>query len=71
MPLRLIAQALVIFVCIMSFGFSVGDFLAGAALAYNTYKALSDREGSSKQYRELIIIDSYTLVTSVRPTHGG
>jgi len=55
----------------MSFGFSVGDFLAGAALAYNTYKALSDREGSSKQYRELIIIDSYTLVTSVRPTHGG
>ncbi len=56
MPLRLIAQVLVIFtlVCIMSFGFSVGDFLAGAALAYNTYKALSDREGSSKQYRELI-----------------
>lgn len=36
----------------MSFSFSIGDFLAGAALAYNIY--ISDLDGSSKQYRELI-----------------
>ena len=38
----------------MSFGFSVGDFLAGAQLAYTLGKALSDSHGASKQYQELI-----------------
>jgi hypothetical protein len=38
----------------MSFGFSVGDFVAGAQLAYTLCRALSDANGSAKEYRELI-----------------
>lgn len=38
----------------MSFGFSVGDFLAGAQLAYTLCKALSDAKGSAKEFQELI-----------------
>lgn len=38
----------------MSFGFSVGDFLAGATLAYTLGKALSDSQGSVHEYKELI-----------------
>lgn len=40
----------------MSFGFSVGDFLAVAELAYQLSKALSDSTGATKQYQELIAI---------------
>ncbi|CAM1508726.1 Fc.00g055740.m01.CDS01 [Cosmosporella sp. VM-42] len=38
----------------MSFGFSVGDFLAGAELAYTLLKALSETKGAAKEYRGLI-----------------
>lgn len=38
----------------MSFGFSVGDILGGASLAYKLYKALSETEGSAKSYQQLI-----------------
>ena len=38
----------------MSFGFSVGDFLAVAELAYKLGKALSDTKGAAKEYQELI-----------------
>lgn len=38
----------------MSFGFSVGDFLAVAELAYQLSKALSDSTGATKQYQELV-----------------
>lgn len=38
----------------MSFGFSVGDFLAVAQLAYQLGKALSDTKGAAKEYQELI-----------------
>ncbi|KAI0850362.1 hypothetical protein F5Y00DRAFT_268494 [Daldinia vernicosa] len=38
----------------MSFGFSVGDILAGAQLAYTLGKALSDTKGASSDYQELI-----------------
>jgi len=38
----------------MSFGFSVGDFLAVAQLAYQLGKALSDTKGAAKAYQELI-----------------
>jgi hypothetical protein len=39
---------------VMSFGFSVGDFIAGATLASRLYKALSVTKGSSKDYQHLI-----------------
>lgn len=38
----------------MSFGFSVGDFVAGAQLAHTLCQALSDSRGSAKEYQELI-----------------
>jgi hypothetical protein len=38
----------------MSFGFSVGDFVAGAQLAYTLCEALSDSKGSAREYQELI-----------------
>ncbi|KAI1802395.1 hypothetical protein F4811DRAFT_401980 [Daldinia bambusicola] len=38
----------------MSFGFSVGDILAGAQLAYTLCKSLSEAKGSSSDYQELI-----------------
>lgn len=38
----------------MSFGFSVGDFLAVAQLAYTLGKALSDSKGAVKEYGDLI-----------------
>jgi hypothetical protein len=39
---------------VMSFGFSVGDFVAGAQLAYTLCQALSDSKGSAQEYQELI-----------------
>lgn len=38
----------------MSFVFSVGDFVAGAQLAYTLGKALSDSKGAAREYQELI-----------------
>jgi hypothetical protein len=38
----------------MSFGFSVGDILGGASLAYKLCNALSDAKGSSRDYQQLI-----------------
>lgn len=38
----------------MSFGFSVGDFLAGAELAITIRNALSESKGAAIEYRELI-----------------
>lgn len=37
----------------MSFGFGVGDFIAGASLAYKLYEALSDVRGSKRQFAQL------------------
>ncbi|KAF5496648.1 hypothetical protein CGCF413_v009053 [Colletotrichum fructicola] len=37
-----------------TFGFSVGDFLAGAELAIKLSKALSDSSGAGREYRELM-----------------
>ena len=37
----------------MSFGFSVGDFVAAAQLAHKLGTALSDSKGSSPEYRQL------------------
>ena len=39
----------------MSFGFSVGDFVAAANLAYKLVLALSDSSGSSMEYQQLIL----------------
>ncbi|KUJ10528.1 uncharacterized protein LY89DRAFT_787539 [Mollisia scopiformis] len=38
----------------MSFGFSVGDILGGANLAYNLCKSLSAAKGSAREYSKLI-----------------
>lgn len=38
----------------MSFGFSVGDILGGANLAYSLYQSLSATEGSAREYAKLI-----------------
>ena len=38
----------------MSFGFSVGDFVAAANLAYKLVLALSESSGSSMEYQQLI-----------------
>lgn len=38
----------------MSFGFSVGDFIAGANLAYQLLCTLPDSQGSSKEDQEVI-----------------
>jgi hypothetical protein len=37
----------------MSFGFSVGDFIAGANLALRVYQSLSDAAGSSSEYQKV------------------
>ena len=39
----------------MSFGYSVGDFIAGANLSYQLIKALSGTQGSCIEYQEAII----------------
>jgi len=38
----------------MSFGFSAGDFIAAATLAYKLVVALSESSGSSMEYQQLI-----------------
>lgn len=38
----------------MSFGFSVGDFIAGAELAYKLIRALSETQGATMEYQEAI-----------------
>jgi hypothetical protein len=38
----------------MSFGFSVGDFVGGAHLAYKLYNSFGTAKGSSKNYAEVI-----------------
>ncbi|KAK2760781.1 hypothetical protein FQN54_002018 [Arachnomyces sp. PD_36] len=38
----------------MSFGFSAGDFIAGANLAYQLIRALSDSKGATIEYQEAI-----------------
>jgi hypothetical protein len=38
----------------MSFGFSVGDFIAGAQLAYTLCQSLSSAKGAAQDYRELL-----------------
>jgi hypothetical protein len=38
----------------MSFGFSVGDFLCGATLAYDLIRALSSSRGSTLEYQQLM-----------------
>ena len=38
----------------MSFGFSVGDFIAGAELAYKLIRALSNSQGSTIEYQDAI-----------------
>jgi hypothetical protein len=37
----------------MSFGFSVGDLIAGASIAYKLYQTLSEYQGASKEYQSL------------------
>jgi hypothetical protein len=38
----------------MSFGFSVGDFVAAAQLAHTLFQSLSSSTGSAQEYKELI-----------------
>ena len=38
----------------MSFGYSVGDFIAGANLTYRLISALSETQGASMEYQEAI-----------------
>jgi hypothetical protein len=38
----------------MSFGYSVGDFIAGANLSYRLIKALSETQGAFLEYQEAI-----------------
>ncbi|KAL3431279.1 hypothetical protein BDV09DRAFT_188560 [Aspergillus tetrazonus] len=38
----------------MSFGFSVGDVIAGASLAYKLYQILSETRGASREYQSLM-----------------
>jgi hypothetical protein len=38
----------------MSFGFSVGDFIAVAQLAHTLLKALSDSKGAAREYQDLV-----------------
>ena len=38
----------------MSFGYSVGDFIAGANLTYRLIRAFSETQGASHEYEEAI-----------------
>lgn len=38
----------------MSFGFSVGDIIAGASLAFKLGKAFSEMRGSAMEYQQLV-----------------
>jgi hypothetical protein len=53
----------------MSFGFSVGDFIAVAELATNLYQALDDAKGSKQEYKDIMellrtLSDNLTAVHS-------
>jgi len=39
----------------MSFGYSIGDFIAGANLCYKLIRALSETRGASVEYQEAIL----------------
>lgn len=39
----------------MSFGFSAGDFLSGAELAYKLAQSLSETEGAAQDHGELML----------------
>jgi hypothetical protein len=39
----------------MSFGFSVGDFITAAELAYKLCQSLSSTKGSAQEYRQLVL----------------
>lgn len=39
----------------MSFGYSIGDFIAGANLSYRLLQALSSSRGPSQEYQEALI----------------
>lgn len=49
----------------MSFGFSVGDFLAAAGLIAEVVSALREAGGSSSQYRRLVL-ELYSLDRSLK-----
>jgi hypothetical protein len=38
----------------MSFGYGIGDFIAGANLSYRLIRALSESQGASMEYQEAI-----------------
>jgi hypothetical protein len=57
---------------VMSFGYSVGDFIAGANLSYQLVKALSDSQGASIEYQEAIaevgsLQQMFLTVSQMRP----
>ncbi|OBT52271.1 hypothetical protein VE04_07263 [Pseudogymnoascus sp. 24MN13] len=39
----------------MSFGYSIGDFIAGANLSYKLFKALSSSRGATQEYQEAVM----------------
>jgi hypothetical protein len=53
----------------MSFGFSVGDFLAGANLAYRLIRSLSETRGASMEYQEVICELGYIQQTFLHVEH--
>jgi len=50
----------------MSFGFSVGDFLAGAKLIADLTRALSASKGASMEYQQLILDLQVVEITLVQ-----
>jgi hypothetical protein len=58
----------------MSFGYSVGDFIAGANLSYQLIRALSETRGACIEYQEAIlelgsIQQTFLQVGQMRPNH--
>jgi hypothetical protein len=56
----------------MSFGYSIGDFIAGANLSYRLIKALSETQGAFLEYQEAIaeisnLQQMFLTVSQMRP----
>jgi hypothetical protein len=57
----------------MSFGYSVGDFIAGANLSYRLVRALSETKGAFVEYQEAIaelgsMQQAFLQVSQMRPS---
>lgn len=55
LPIAFLCAFIILLRSKMSFGYSIGDFIAGANLSYKLFKALSSSRGASQEYQEAVM----------------